>query len=212
MIKITTSINTGTFGSNGDSALNHFHQLAKLFEEIPEQMQDANHRACLTAKQEIEENLIKRGRPGRLFDVNVKKNGPIGLRVSIEQKHVEIQRPFHGQYNSDYAAKIFFNSEMGLVGRKPFVLNQEEISKFYTVSHQSGRFHEGDVIIVSPDDALYIPQIGPFYFSGKSGMNSEPIKKMAFNKIKDQLNLRYKALIRRNNRILSIRGSGDNTF
>lgn len=210
---MTTSINTGTFGGNGEKAINHFNELARLFSQIPEQIQEANNRASITAKQEIEENIKKRGRPGNLFDVNVRQNGPVGLRVSIEQKHVDKQRPYHGAYNSDIAAKIFFNSEMGMVGRKPFVLNMEDEengnSPFYKVSHTSGRFNEGDEF--GGYDIL-VPGIGPFYFSRKTSMKNETLKEMAFKRIKDQLNLRYKHIIRMNKRILNLRAGSEDMF
>ena len=183
------------------SQLKNIENLAMLLDTAPAKIQRANDRAAKSAKKKIEENLRKRGRPGRFIEMDYKKYGPLGLKFSFEV------RPGKGghrggsasrKYSALIAAKIFLFSEQGFTGRRAFTLNRDHRtvnkkgnpsrSGAYKISHSSGEWKKGTLL----PGPLRIPAIGPFYFSSKSGMPRKKIQKMATEIIRDELDKQYK--------------------
>ena len=174
--------------------LQNIETLAKLIDTIPAKLQRANDRAAKNAKTKIEANLRKRGRPGKFIQMDYKKYGPLGLKFSFEI------RPGKGghrggnanrRYRPLIASKIFLFSEQGVIGRRAFVLrpmkDKKGGTKRYVVSHSSGEWRKGQKLL----GPLRIPQIGPFYFSTKSGMPRKKIQKMAAEIIREELDKQY---------------------
>jgi len=180
------------------SQLKNIENLAMLLDTAPAKIQRANDRAAKSAKKKIEENLRRRGRPGRFIEMDYKKYGPLGLKFSFEI------RPGKGghrggsasrKYSALIASKIFLFSEQGLTGRKAFTLPSKKEknesysqTKRYVISHSSGEWRKGQKLV----GPLRIPAIGPFYFSSKSGMPRKKIQKMAAEIIRDELDKQYK--------------------
>lgn len=184
-IKITTSINSGTKGPGGSTALKGIKDLEIALYETPERIQNAVMQAGLISKEYIEEDLKKRGSAGKYFDVNIKTYGPFGLRVQIEEK---TSSPSSGSYNPKIGTAIFFNSEMGYQGRRSFESPKAGGTKAtMKITEWDGNvFQEG--LFYSK---VSIPKIGPFYFSKKRGMKEITIKKMALGIINENLNRKF---------------------
>jgi len=177
------------------SQLKNIENLAIFLETSPAKIQRANDRAAKSAKKKIEENLRRRGRPGRFIEMDYKKYGPLGLKFSFEI------RPGKGgyrggsasrKYSALIASRIFLFSEQGVTGRKAFTLPSKKQksgeTKRYVISHSSGEWRKGQKLV----GPLRIPAIGPFYFSSKSGMPRKKIQKMAAEIIRDELDKQYK--------------------
>lgn len=184
-IKITTSINSGTKGSGGGTALKDIRDLEIALYETPEKIQNAVMQAGLISKEYIEEDLKKRGSAGKYFDVNIKTYGPFGLRVQIEEK---ASASASDGYNPKIGVSIFFNSEMGYQGRRSFEAPKggDQKVNMKITSWDGNIFQEG--IFYSK---VSIPKIGPFYFSKRRGMKEITIKKMALGIISENLNRKF---------------------
>jgi hypothetical protein len=193
--------------------IKNLENLALIFDSAPAKIQKANDLAARNAQQKIEKDLRSRGRPGRFIAVNYKKYGQYGLKFSFEIK------PGRGgsrggsksrQYSAIWAARVFLWSEMGMTGRRAFVLPLrmktrtykgrkrmgdyiETVTKTqsyagrYVISHSSGRWKKGR----SLEGPLKIPQMGPFHFSSMSGKPRKTIKRAATDIISIELNKQY---------------------
>lgn len=173
--------------------LNNLEKLATFIEMMPAKIDRANDRAGKKAQMLIEENLRKRGAPGRFVDVTYKKYGPLGLKFSFRTKTGRGGYRGSGKrgYSALWATRIFLNSEQGITGRRAFTLPSKSSStgsKRYVVSHSSGRWKRGQKFT----GPLRIPAIGPFYFSAKSGMPRKRIQKTSAEIIRNELNKEYK--------------------
>lgn len=175
--------------------LKNIEKLAVFLETSPAKINRANDRAGKAAQKKIEENLRRRGRPGRFVNVQYKKYGPFGLKFSFETRSAG-RGGYRGsggmRYSPLWATRIFLNAEQGMTGRRAFTLPRKiKVIKGqtarYTVSHSSGRWKKGTKFV----GPLRIPAIGPFYFSAKSGMPRQRIQKTAANIIREELNKSY---------------------
>lgn len=172
-------------------------KLESFLASMPNKIARANDRATQSALVEIKNDIRRRGKPGRFLNIESKKYGQYGTKISIDTKG-SLRGGSRGDgkrgYNAKIAANIFIMSEMGYRGRKPFTLPMRKIRRSgnfesrYRVSHNSGQWRIG-TSFVGP---LAIPGIGPFYFSSKSGMARVTIKKMAANVIRKELNASYR--------------------
>lgn len=181
------------------NGIQNLETLATLLQSAPEKIQRANDRAGRIAKEKIEDNLKKRGRPGRFIDVSYKKYGPFGLKFTFDTSKGG-RGGYRGgkgrRYSALWASRIFLNSEQGLTGRRAFTLPQvkvvtarnSEVTMRYRVSHTSGRWRKGDKFA----GPLRIPAIGPFHFSAQSGMPRQRIQKTSVEIIRDELDKQYK--------------------
>lgn len=177
--------------------INNISKIESFLLSMPNKIAKANDIATKDSVDEIRKNILKRGKPGRFINVESKKYGSFGMKVSIDSKGAMRGGSRVGgrrQYNAKIAANIFLMSEMGYRGRKAFTLPMRKISRSgnfenrYRVSHNSGRWRVG-TSFVGP---LAIPAIGPFHFSAQTGMPRITIKKMAANTIRKNLNAAYK--------------------
>lgn len=188
------------------SQLDNIEQLAAMLNTAPAKIQRANDRAGASAKKRIEQNLKRRGRPGRLVKVAYKKYGPLGLKFSFTTRGSR-GGSYGGNstktngYSALWASRVFLNAEQGMTGRRAFTLpkkqqgiytsksgRQTRYTKRYRVSHSSGEWKEGQKLL----GPLRIPAIGPFYFSAKSNMPRETIQDAARNILRTELNKEYK--------------------
>jgi len=130
-IKITTSINSGTKGAGGKSAIDSFYELAEMFDHMPERIESVITRAALLSKDQIQANMIKRGSAGKYFQVTVRKHGPFGLKVVIEQTVTSESSSINSSsgHNPFIGSKIFFQSEMGYQGRRSYTSPRSEETK-----------------------------------------------------------------------------------
>jgi hypothetical protein len=180
--------------------LNNVEKLATLIEMMPAKIDRANDRAGRKAQQAIEENLRRRGAPGRFVDVTYKKYGPLGLKFSFKTRTGRggYRGGGNRQYSALWATRVFLNSEQGMTGRRAFTLSRDQKtvnkkgnpsrSGAYRISHSSGQWKKGTTLA----GPLRIPAIGPFYFSSKSGMPRKKIQKSAAEIIRNELDKEYR--------------------
>jgi len=172
--------------------IDNLEKLEKVLKTMPAKIDRANDRAGKKAQKAIEDNLRKRGAPGRFVDVTYKKYGPLGLKFSFNTKVGRGGYRGSGKrgYSALWATRVFLNSEQGITGRRAFTLPSKATNtgtKRYVVSHSSGRWKRGEKFT----GPLRIPAIGPFYFSAKSGMPRKKIQKSAAEIIRNELNKEY---------------------
>jgi len=186
------------------SQLDNLEKLATFLEVVPARIDKANDRAASVAVFKIEQNLKRRGKPGRFVKVSYKRYGSFGLKIRFETRGGRGGMYGGGRstnYSPLWASRIFLHSEQGMTGRRAFVLPRKErgsysdksgrartYTKRYRFSHTSGEWKEGTQKL----GPLKIPAIGPFYFSAKSGMPREDIKKTGRKIILNELNKSYK--------------------
>lgn len=193
---IKTSINTGSFGSGNKPGIENLLQLERLFEQAPEKIEMWNELAAKQTVDRVQNNLAARWEPSQRFiSVTSKKYGKFGMQILISvAPGIQMMSTTQGRrYNPLIAARIFLNTESGYVGRKGFKLPMGGAkSGMYVISHTSGKWVAGQMIT-----GATVPQMGAFHYSGKNGVERTPIKKYASETIVNNLNVKYKTLLRR---------------
>lgn len=190
-------------------SIDRLEELSNLIDAVPAKIKMANSRAATMSVKDIKDNLARRGRPGEVIDVSYDQYGDFGLRFKLTP------RPGRGGYNGGrsqtgrysilIASRIFLSSEEGKVGRRAFTLRRrtsaDAVSKGkrqgswrYEISHSSGKWQKGQRLV----GPLKIPAIGPFHFSGQSGMPRQKISAFSRNTIRKYLNRYYENLLKRN--------------
>lgn len=199
------------------NGIKNIEQLAVMFETMPVKIKKANDRAAKNSQDKIEQDLRRRGRPGKFIKVNYKQYGRYGLKFSFD-----IQPGRGGsrggskgrRYSAVWAARVFIYSEMGMTGRRAFTLPAiQKTRQFkgrvrtgdflrtttktvsyqgrYRISHSSGRWKKGQTL----RGPLRIPAIGPFHFSAMSGGPRKTIQKTASEIIRAELNKEYDKIL-----------------
>lgn len=196
---IKTSINTGSFGSGSKPGIQNLLDLERLFEEAPEKIELWNDLAAKQTVDRVQHNLAARWEPSQRFiSVTSKRYGRFGMQILISvAPGIQIMNTTQGRrYNPLIAARIFLNTESGYVGRRGFKLRLGGAKGgLYIVSHSSGKWMAGDRLT-----GATVPQMGAFYYSGKTGVEKIPIKKYASQTMVNNLNVKYKTLLNRSGR------------
>lgn len=168
-------------------SIDRIDDLVNFVDAIPTKIKMANSRAARMAAKDIEANIQKRGKPGRAVSVFYDTYGDFGLKFSVRSGGRRVGgsggRSKSGRYSILIASRIFLSSEEGKTGRRAFTIP----ARTYRISHTSGRWVRGRFF----QGPSFIPEIGPFYFSSKSGMKREKISTMSRRIIKQYLNRYY---------------------
>lgn len=178
------------------SALQNIKNLEQKVASFPNRIANANEKAVYSASLKIQDNLKRRGGAGRFVAVYYKRYGKAGVKLFIQKDPAGRggRRGSGGhkrQYSVIWATRIFLNSEEGKIGRRATVQGPrigKNGTRRYVISRTSGRWKKGTKL----RGPLKIPQIGPFYFSTKSGLKREKISTMSRNFMIEELNKKYK--------------------
>lgn len=192
---ISTSINKGSYGG-----LKNLKRLESRLAKMPDDIEAANKLAADKTVIDVTENLIKRGRPGRFLKVESTAYGKLGFKLNISTNGVAtsiglMESPAGAgrRYSGKWAANIFMNSESGFVGRRAF--NVVADKKDLIVSHNSPFSHWKTGMPLPM--IVNVPELGAYYWSSRTGVESIPIKTMAKNFIVENLNKRYSEMLKK---------------
>lgn len=185
-------------------SIQKIEELENRLKQTPTKISRANNRALSKAIPEIEKDIKRRGKPGRFINVKDKPYGQYGRKLTISTDGA-LRGGSHGRggkrmYNAKIAANVFLNSEMGKVGRRAFGLppvvrtnkKGKKTRGRYRISHTSGQWKQGTRLPFAR-----VPQMGPFYFSAKSGGRKVKINTAARKIMIKHLNAEYAKILKR---------------